>query len=546
MLTGIATSAVIVLFLSILDLVLMLLNGRAVEKFEPLSLPVRFLLPIAGSLLLILLYRLTPISSHSVGIAHVLDRLQRGRARLPRSNILFQFVAALIALGSGHSVGKEGPAVHIGAGMANRLGQASKRAPSQLRLLTGCGAAAAVSAAFDTPLAGVLFAMEVVLMEYSLLGFTPIIAASVTAAVTTRWFLGEHPAFIAEHISPGTLTDLPALALLGLLLGLLAAAFHRMVRILLGLQLHARWVKLLLAGLITGALAALIPQVMGTGFDTINDTLANKLDWQLLFWILIAKLLATTAAIGLGVPAGLIGPTLVIGACAGGLIGMLIPGAADPAFYALLGMAAMMSAVLHAPLAALAAVLELSLNAHAMFPAMIVVLGANLVCQHGFQLPSLFRSQLAALGLSIETHPMRTALAQRFLSELATAQFDQLNLDSNAERIGKVVKGPFRWVVVYRSDTAYLLAKDALKAAYVDWVQLGADHRPSLSQALEDSVPHYSRLLALESDIPLLEAVKLLQREDTAGFLVPTESATSGLVTKNQLVSVLTSEGDIQ
>ncbi|GGX53816.1 chloride channel protein [Saccharospirillum salsuginis] len=543
--TGIATSAVMALFLSTLDAVLHLLNGESLEDFESLSAAMRFALPVVGSLLLILLFRFTPNHVQTVGVAHVLDRLRRGRGRLPAGNAIFQFVAALIALGSGHSVGKEGPAVHIGAGIANQLGQATHRVPSQLRLLTGCGTAAAISSAFDTPLAGVLFAMEVVLMEYSLLGFTPIIASAVTAAVTTRWFMGEHPAFVTDPFSVGGLADLPALLLTGLMIGLFAVVFHRLVRTFLRMRVHARALRLLLAGVIAGALALVVPQILGSGFDTVNAALANELGWTALLVILVAKIVATAAAIGLGVPAGLIGPTLVMGACAGGVIGALMPGAADPAFYALLGMAAMMSAVLHAPLAALAAVLELSLNAHAMFPAMVVVLGANLVCQHAFKQPSLFRALLEAQGLTIETHPVRIALSQRFLSELASSQFDRLDLTLDEDRIGKVLKGPYRWVMIQIENDSYLLSKPVLNEFYVDWVQLNADTRRPLGDALRQAVPPYSRLVQLDGDITLLGAVKLLKREDTAGFMLPLDDDRVGLVTRGQLVSVLTSEGDI-
>jgi len=544
--TGVATSLVMALFILGLDVVLQQLNGAYRDDFESLSAPVRFLLPVLGSLALILLFRFTPAHYHTVGITHVLDRLQRGRSRLPKGNIVFQFFAALIALGSGHSMGQEGPAVHIGSGIANQLGQVANRVPSQLRLLIGCGTAAAISSAFDTPLAGVLFAMEVILMEYSLLGFTPVIAASVTSAAMTRWLFGEHPAFFSDQIYQSTLSDFPSLLITGLLIGFLAAGFNRSVRLFLQLRLQRRSARLLLAGFVTGILALWAPQILGLGFDTINQAINGELVWTLLLMVLVAKFIATAAAVGLGIPAGLIGPTLMIGACAGGLIGILLPGAGDPAFYALLGMAAMMSAVLHAPLAALIAVLELSLNAHAMFPAMIVVLCANLVCQHGLRIPSLFHTLLAAQGLTIETNPVRTALAQRSLSELATGQFTLLDLSVNDDKAMRIIKEAKRWVVLHLPDTDYLIEKAALTQAAQDWYQLPAESRPALAVSLKTVIPTFGRLITVEQDINLLEAVHLLQREDTAGFLFLSRTSELALITRAQLATVLTTEGDLR
>lgn len=546
MATGVATGLVMTGFLSLLNVFLGLLNGDSLEDFESLSLPVRFALPLLGSIALIALYRWTPTRTHNVGIAHVIDRLQRGRGRLAAGNIVFQLVAAFIALGSGHSVGKEGPAVHIGAGIANQLGQHTHRVPSQLRLLIGCGTAAAISSAFDTPLAGVLFAMEVVLMEYSLLGFTPIIAAAVTASATSRWLVGEHPSFIAIELHSAQFSDWPLLVLTGLAIGLLAVTFHHLVRAVQRYCPNRRPIRLLLAGLMTGTLALAVPEILGSGFDTVNQTLTQPQAWQILALILIAKLFATACAVGLGIPAGVIGPIMVIGACGGALMASILPGASSISLYALLGMAGMMSAVLHAPLAALAAVLELSLSAQAMFPAMIVVLSANLVCQHGFRLPSLFRGILESQGLSIQTHPVRTALAQRYLSELGTRQFDSCDPATESDRIAALAKSPYRWVVMQIDNKAYLLAKDKVAECHQDWVQLDVDVRPPFAEAVLSLIGPYSRLHPLAEDITLLEAVKSLQHEDTAGFLLPLDDGKPGLVTRAQLVSVLTSEGDIQ
>ncbi|AEY00562.1 chloride transporter ClC family protein [Oceanimonas sp. GK1] len=523
--TGIIASLVMMSFLLLLNATLDALNGKNLEDFEALSWHWRLGLPLLGSVLLILLYRLTPPACQSVGLAYVLERLQFGQGRLPAANIGFQFVAALIALGSGHSVGREGPAVHLGAGIASQIGQLSGRPPSQLRLLLGCGTAAAISAAFNTPLAGVLFAMEVVLMEYSLLGFAPIIAAAITASALTGALLGEHAVLAPVSLSLASYSDMPGLLLTGLWVGLLAALFQRLVLAFIRFPLKSRAFRLLLAGGMTGALALAAPQILGSGYDTINATLGNQLPWLLLLGILGAKLLATAAAIGLGVPGGQIAPTLMLGVCAGGVAGTLLPGASDPALYALLGMAAMMSAVLHAPLAAIATVLELSLSAEAMLPAMVVVLGANLLCQHGFHLPSLVITQLRVRGRELQTHPLRTALAQRYLSELA----DMSLVEWSGE--GAPPRTDAKALVVKREQGYYLLNPSQLEPAMT----------PETLTAL---LTPAQRLKRLERDMSLLEALRILQGEGGAGFLVPVRRG-RGLVTRSRLMHMLTEEGGL-
>lgn len=550
---GVLAGVVMASFIGLLNLVLGWLNGRSLEDFESLSVAWRFGLPIFGSLLLILLYRITPASAQTVGLAYVLERLQFGRGRLPLANTLFQFVAALISLATGHSVGREGPAVQMGAGLASWLGQITHRPPSQLRLLVGCGTAAAISAAFNTPLAGVLFAMEVVLMEYSILGFAPIIASAVSASAFTNIFLGPHAVLRPANLSLAGYGDMPSLLLTGLWLGLVAVLFHYLVRLFLGFSIKSRAMKLLLAGLIAGSLAIWVPEILGSGYDTINLALSDQLPLQLLLLILGAKLLSTAGAIGLGVPGGQIAPLLMLGVCAGGVAGAILPGESEPGLYALLGMAAMMGAVLHAPLAAIAAVLELSLSAEAMFPAMTVVLTANLVCQHVFRQPSLILTLLKKQGRLLHTDPLRTALAQRYLSELASFRFVELEPNSAAS-IELALAKPQPWVLVRDGEYCYLLKQAQLRHAYQQQLSvIEAEMRQAASPLVDSEQPYDDawltplliperRLQELTADASLLIALKNLQQADKAGFLLPIAGKGVGLVTRRRLVKRLTSD----
>jgi len=546
-LAGVASSLVIAGFMVAIDFVLFLLQGKEHLGFAGFSLWQRLFVPIAGALMLIGLYRLSNKKYQDVGIAHVIDRLQRGRGKLPMGNTLFQLVTALITLASGFSLGKEGPAVQIGAGIASKLGRTVHRTPSELRLLIGCGTAAAISSAFGTPLAGVMFAMEVVLMEYSLSGFIPIISASITAAVTSRFLMGEQAALFQIQITPPTRLEIPWLVLTGIATGLVAAILHRLIKHFLALNLVRLEVRFLLAGLLTGLLGMLVPQVMGLGYDTMNAILTGEFVWWVLLAILIAKIIATAAAVGLGLPAGIVAPSLVIGMASGALVGALAPGQANDAFYALMGMAGLMSALLHAPLAALTAVLELSFNAEIMFPAMIVVVLANLTCQVLFLQPSIFQTLLSNRGLHISTHPLRNALASRFLTEIATENFSVIAPYMNLATITEILAINSPWVVFRDLQRSYLVPQASLIDQFDKWLPQPDSEADDLHGFLARAVPERSRISVLDEDASLLEGIRVLQSDDVVGIQVPLDAFRIGLVTRNKLTSVLisTTDGDL-
>ncbi|EAR10926.1 chloride channel protein [Reinekea blandensis] len=543
--TGLATSLVIVGFMLAIDLTTSALQAGQETGFEGFSPWVRLLLPLTGSVLLILLYRLTPTERQDVGITHVIDRLQRGRGRLPLGNTFFQFFAALITLTGGFSLGKEGPAVHVGSGIASRLGLAVHRSPSQLRLLTGCGTAAAISAAFGTPLAGVLFAMEVVLMEYSLTGFIPIIAAAVTATVSTQFIMGEHPVFL--QVSFDSSADLPFvwLVVLGVATGAIAALMHKFIKQILALNIVNREWRFLTAGLITGLIGMALPQILGLGYGTMNSIAAGELGFMLLLAVLVGKIAATSVAVGFGIPAGIVAPSLVIGMATGALIGGLAPDQSNNAVFALVGMAGMMSALLHAPLAALTAVLELSLTAETMFPAMVVVVLSNLTCQVVFLQPSIFQTLLSNKGLNISTHPMRNALASRFLTEIATTQFVIINDQMDEEAIRDVAASNRRLVIFRLAKSSHLVTMNALQKRFEKWQGLENRDDINLFQYLANDLPDRSRIAVIQEDLSLLEGLRIFQSDDVVGIQVPLDEFRIGLITRSKLSSVLTTEGDL-
>lgn len=406
-LSGVLGGAVVLLFHACIDLgqavLLPLGHGGNYEGLAPWQ---RLALPVAGGLLLGLAFDLLPPEYRQIGIPHLLRCLQHpGPKRLPWPNLVVQFLGATAAILSGHSVDKEGPSVHIGAASAGLAGQGLRQATEADQTLIACGGAAAIAAAFGTPLAGVIFVVEVLKIRYEVSRFLPVIVASVCGAVLSRLALGGRPVFegAAGHHLVGH-WEYVFLVVLGIALGLLAILFIQLCETV---ALRAsRWrarVAFPLAGLLTGILAQWTPEVMGTSFDTLEVLLTGEsgLGLGFVLALALAKLVATGTAVGLRVPGGLIGPTLFMGGALGTGFGMLVAmlpvETASSGFYAVVGMVAMMGATLRAPLAALAALLELTGNPNIILAGMLAVASAELTNRLALGKDSVFDTLLKVL-----------------------------------------------------------------------------------------------------------------------------------------------------
>lgn len=386
--------------------------GGGTENFESLAPVWRFLLPVIGAVLLGAIFHWLRKHRRRIGVVHVIQRLAYHQGYLSWKNALVEFVGAGISVITGQSVGREGPGVHLGAASTSQLGQRLGLPNNTLRVLVACGTAAAIGASFNTPLAGVIFAMEVVLMEYTMLGFAPVILAAVSGTAVMRMVYGDAPAFELPPISMTSLYELPYLVLLGLVIGLLAAFFSRMaVRIAHWSRPVPVWPRFALAGLLTGLLALPFPAIMGIGYDTVTGAVAGDIALSALVGIALAKIVATAAVTGTGLPGGFIGPTLVIGATAGGAMGVLgntlAPTEASPAaFYALIGMGTMMAATLQAPLAALIAMLELTVNPNIILPGMLALIAGVLTMRELCGQKSIILQMMRTEGLDYRNDPV--------------------------------------------------------------------------------------------------------------------------------------------
>jgi CIC family chloride channel protein len=450
-LTGLITAVVILSFRYTIDASLAYFLDGDVENFEGLSIAARIASIMLGAgLLALLLHRYGP-SVRRVGVVHVMERLSLHQGYLPFKTAAIQFFGGAIALISGQSGGREGPAIHLGATAASLLGQKAKLPNNSMRTLVACGTAAAIASSFDTPIAGVIFAMEVVMMEYTIASFIPVIVAAVTSTFITQYFYGNEPAFTVTALQMNSYLEIPYLILGGVIIGCIAAAYIQMIQAFARLSNLTFWFRMMIAGAITASVAAFVPQVMGVGYDSVNEIMLAQTTLGLMLLVLVAKAVTSAASVGLGMPVGLIGPTLLMGATVGGIFASLVSSqGADisAGLYVMLGMSAMMGAVLQAPLAALMTVVEMTANTNIILPAMLIIVVATMVVSQVFKQRSVFIATLNTLGLQYPPDPVALHLQRVGATAIMDRSFKRLTETISRSQAEEVLLATPNWIVV--------------------------------------------------------------------------------------------------
>ncbi|HBS16354.1 MAG TPA: Cl- channel voltage-gated family protein [Halomonas sp.] len=548
--SGVITGTVMVAFRLLLEAgaALYMPDGDP-EAFEGLMPWLRALLPIMSITLIgLLLYRQRS-AARKLGVSHVIERLTYHQGRFPLRNWLNQWWVGVVSVLGGLSAGREGPAIHLGAAASSGLGLKLRLPNNSLRVLVACGTAAGISASFNTPIAGVIFAMEVVMMEYTLMSFMPVILASTMGALVAQVMYGNEPAFRIPEVALGSLMNLPWIVVIGLVIGLMAGLFIHISRSQ-RLQKLPLWLRLAVVGVATGALAWWFPEIQGIGYDSVAAALNNQLTITVLLALMVAKLLMTAITVAGGVPIGIIGPVLVAGAATGALGGMLggwlwPDKAADPGIYAMLGMAAMMGAVLQAPLAALMALLELTHTPNIMLPGMLVVVVACLTSRQLTGCEGFFISSVR-YGLHPLQQPLMQALSRVSVPAVMERQLVRTERMITPDQARRLLETNPMWLVIERSSEEKPVL--ALKAAELARWLLEHD------EALDGEAPPEDELIDL-LEIPgqRLEMAPIgLQATLSEAFLKLQDSALGALYVvhgyrpKQQRISGIITRGAIE
>jgi CIC family chloride channel protein len=400
---GLTTGAGVWLFKWLIELV----RGYA---FSALNGWTVILIPVVGGVIVGLASQYLIGSEKLHGTAGIMQSVALAGGRLHFEKMPLKTAAAVLSIGTGASVGPEDPSVQIGANLGSMFGQIFRMSDERVRALVAAGTASAIAAAFNAPIAGVFFALEIVMGEIGSSALGMILVAAVTSSVFTQAVSGSQPAFKVPAYAFNSAWELPLYLLLGLLAGPISALY---VRLLYKTQdIFSGWhipgpFKTAGAGLVVGVVGYFLPQVFGVGYDTIGEVLnKNDLGIWLLVVLLIAKLILTSVSIGGGFFGGVFAPSLFIGATLGGAFGLLSASLFPnleiyPAAFALVGMAAVLAGAVHAPLTAVILLFEMTNDYRIILPLMFAVAVSLLISQR-IEKDSVYAMGLARHGVRLD------------------------------------------------------------------------------------------------------------------------------------------------
>jgi len=432
-LVGSVTGLAAVAFIKLIEAITWLGFQWAPERWPDLGRGWIVVIPTLGALLggPIIAFFAREAKGH--GVPEVMQALVLRGGRIRPRVALAKIAASALCIGSGGSAGREGPIVQVGSTFGSVLGQTLRLSDDRIRNLVACGAAAGVAATFNAPIAGVAFAIEVLIGDLGVSLVSNVVISAVTASVISQAFLGSDPAFPIPIHTLGDPTELWFYVALGLLAALVAVAFIRSLYAFEGLFDRWRamplWLKPAVGGLLLGLLALAyphwlvragvgaelaaleppsvqnMPHIFGSGFATIESALSSPLPWVLVGALVLLKMLATALTLGSGNSGGVFAPSLFMGAALGGLFGVLanqfFPGIAPhPGACALAGMAAVFAGAARAPLTAILIAFEMSNNYAVILPLMATTITATLIAQK-LSPESIYSLKLARRGIRL-------------------------------------------------------------------------------------------------------------------------------------------------
>jgi CIC family chloride channel protein len=342
------------------------------------------------------------------GVPEVMEAVTLRSGIIRKRVVFIKCIVSAVCIGTGGSVGREGPIVQIGSAIGSSIGQVLRISADRIRTLVGCGAAAGIAATFNAPIAGSMFALEIILGDFGLATFSPIVISSVAATVVSRHFLGDSPAFIVPAYELISAWELPLYVILGLFCALVAVAF---TTALYGAEdifdklRMPEYLKAVLGGLILGIMGLLFPHILGVGYPAIDLSLMQKLSLWVLFLLVVFKILSTSITIGSGGSGGIFAPSLFLGAMAGGFFGTAVHHifpevTASPGAYSIVGMGAVVSGTTHGPLSAILILFEMTGDYKIILPLMIACIVGCLASSQILK-DSIYTLKLARRGVNI-------------------------------------------------------------------------------------------------------------------------------------------------
>jgi CIC family chloride channel protein len=418
------------------------------------------------------------------GVPEVMQAvLVRGGYIRPRVAIV-KALASAVTIGTGGSVGREGPIIQIGSSLGSTVGQFFRVKSKRMKTLVGAGAAAGIAAAFNAPVAGALFALEIILMDYAVAQFTPIVIASVMATVVSHTFEGDFAAFQVPHYEIISRWEVGFYFILGLLSGLVSWLFIKVLYFFEELWDDKikipQYIKPTIGGILLGAIAIIFPQVMGIGYDTMDAAFHSQSIWWLALILIFVKILATSITLGSGGSGGIFAPSLFMGTMLGAFFGYIVnylfPGqTAEAGAYALVAMGGLVAGTTRAPITAIIIVFELTKQTSIILPLMITCTISMIVSQK-LSRESIYTLKLLLRNISIKGNSEVNIMRSLPVKDVYSRQMEKIRENANFNDIVSTIlsknspflavedmKGNFIGIISLDSIKEMLFEKDMLK-----------------------------------------------------------------------------------
>ena len=349
------------------------------QYLDTVHLGWKIAIPVIGSAIVGLVVYYFSKEAKGHGVPEVMEAIALRDGKIRPRVVLAKLFASSVYIGAGGSVGREGPVIQIGSSIGSAFGQLLRVNPRRTKTFVACGAASGIAAAFNAPVAGALFSVEIILGDFGVAQFSPIVISSVIATVVSRHFLGDFPAFEVPAYHLVSPVELIPYAILGVLAGAVALLFtrtlYRLEDFFDGMKLNGV-LKTMIGGLIIGGMGVFVPHIYGVGYDTMNAALLGHLSWLTMLLLIFAKVFATSVSLGSGGSGGVFAPSLFLGTMTGGFFGalvhMIIPEySASSGAYSLVGMGAVVAGATHAPITAILMIFEMTNDYKIILPLMI-------------------------------------------------------------------------------------------------------------------------------------------------------------------------------
>ncbi len=510
--------------------------------------------PMVGILIVTLFVKFVVKDNISHGVTRVLYAISRRKSRLKKRNMYASLVSSAVTIGFGGSVGAEGPIVFTGAAIGSNVGQAFRLSPRHLMLLVGCGAAAGIAGIFRAPIAGMLFTLEVLMIDLTSATVMPLLISSITGATVAYVLEGYGAEFFFAQSEPFSMSKIPYAVLLGIFCGFMSLYFTRCMFMMESMfsKIRHKWQKICIGGVIMAGLIFLFPPLYGEGYEAINTLLAGDYSkvvdgtffyfdrdsiWFIAIFIgavLLTKVFATSATNGAGGVGGTFAPSLFVGALAGFLFAYVLNNMIDGGVgisnknFTLMGMAGVMSGVMHAPLMAIFLTAEMT-GGYDLFLPLLIVSTLSYGTIRIFEPYSIYTMRLAKQGDLLTHEKDKSVLTLLKIDSLIEKDFKTVNPKMNLKEVVDIIATSNRNLFPVTDEQGMLVG-----IVLLDDIR-NIMFRPDLYRKM-----HVTRFMSMppariELNMPMEEVMRVFDRTNAWNLPVVDNGKYIGFVSKSKI-----------